>query len=87
MRRRMVNIAGALKIICGGANRGSRVCDQARRLAIATMVYYIWLARNKGVFEDTFMDVGFTIATIKTHVYRELVSLYPNVLTDDLGIA
>lgn len=60
--------------------RGSSVHCKARRAALASTVYHLWNARNRCIFEGSWMNSDIIIRKIKTHVYNVLYALYPDVL-------
>ena len=60
--------------------RGNHCISRLRRVALATTVYYIWLARNRARFEQTQLDAAFLLRRIRTQVYRAMFSLYPGDL-------
>lgn len=61
-------------------SRGTSWHNKAKRIALVSTVYHIWMARNKMIFEDLIPHVDSIVRRIKTHIYNVLFSLYPNVL-------
>lgn len=43
-------------------------------------VYYIWMVRNRKLFEDLKPHSDCIVRRSKIHVYKVMFSLYPNVL-------
>ncbi|XP_022870493.1 uncharacterized protein LOC111389759 [Olea europaea var. sylvestris] len=54
--------------------------DLAKRVAFSSTVYYIWLMRKRKIFEDLSPDLDSIVRLIKTHVYKVMFTLYPDVL-------
>ncbi|XP_022855080.1 uncharacterized protein LOC111376355, partial [Olea europaea var. sylvestris] len=77
--RSMTTLAMALKWLKKEA-RGTSWLSKAKRVALATKVYYIWLTRNRKLFEDLSYDLDSIVRRIKTHVYKVMFTLYPDVL-------
>lgn len=61
-------------------NRGTSWLSKAKRVALASTVYYIWLTRNRMIFEDLLANLDSIAKRIKTHVYKVMFTLYPDVL-------
>ncbi|XP_022895208.1 uncharacterized protein LOC111409387 [Olea europaea var. sylvestris] len=77
--RSMSTLAIALKWM-KKENRGTSWLTKTKRVALASTVYYIWLTRNRMIFEDLPADLDSIARRIKTHVYKVMFTLYPDVL-------
>lgn len=78
--RAMTTLASALKWMKKEA-RGTTWHSKAKRIALASTVYYIWMARNRMIFENLRPHVESIVRRIKTHIYKVIFSLYPHVST------
>ncbi|XP_022860943.1 uncharacterized protein LOC111381398 [Olea europaea var. sylvestris] len=77
--RSMSTLAIALKWM-KKENRGTSWLTKTKRVALASTVYYIWLTRNRKIFEDLPADLDSIARRIKTHVYKVMFTLYPDIL-------
>lgn len=59
-----------------GGERVGKV--KLKRIALATTVYYIWMAMNMNIFQGLKPQVDFIVRRIKTQVYK--VTLYSYIL-------
>lgn len=59
---------------------GSSWHSKDKRIALACTIYQLWTARNRSIFEGLRPPASSNIRRIKTHVYKVMFSLYPNVL-------
>ncbi|XP_052198247.1 uncharacterized protein LOC127805524 [Diospyros lotus] len=84
--RDMTTIGSTLKWIKREA-RGASWQGKAKRIALAAMIYHIWQAWNRKVFEDLRACGDNIINRIKTLVYRIMFCMYPYVLIQYEAIA
>lgn len=59
--------------------KGSSWQSKTKRIAFGCTVYYIWMARNKRIFEGCSPNQEKLIYQIKTHVYRVIFGHFPHV--------
>ena len=78
MRSRMTTLLATVKHMKREA-RGTTWLSRRRRLALSCTVYYIWITRNRLLFEHLYPNIQDIVYRIKTHVYRVGYSLYPSV--------
>ncbi|KAL8463730.1 hypothetical protein ACS0TY_034404 [Phlomoides rotata] len=74
--RSMTTIASALKWFHKEPSR-SAILMKARRLALSSVVFNLWKARNALIFEGTPFSEAGVISCIKSHVYKVLYASYP----------
>jgi hypothetical protein len=80
IRRSMSTLASALKWL-KKESRGTRIGTKARKVALACMVHRLWRVRNQAVFESKVPSIDDTIFWIRLHVYRNLHTMYPSIMT------
>lgn len=79
LHRTMSTLASAAKWIKKDV-KGSSWQSKAKRVAFASSVYHIWLARNKRIFEGATPSVSGLIHQIKTHVFRTIYGHFPHLM-------
>ena len=60
--------------------RGTSTLSMAQRLAFSCTVYYIWMFRNRLIFEQYTPAVQEVVRKIQTQVYQILFTRYPSCL-------
>ena len=77
--RRQLNTLKAVVRWMKMKNRGTTWCSKRTRLAFICTIYYIWITRNRLLFDNLSPSIPDIVCRIKTHVYRVGYALYPNV--------
>ncbi|KAK6136945.1 hypothetical protein DH2020_029306 [Rehmannia glutinosa] len=77
--RQMTTFSSAIKWLKKEA-KGTSWHSRGQKIAFATTVYQLWNARNRLIFEGEVSHIDLVIHKIKTHVYKVMFSLYPDVL-------
>lgn len=80
LNRSMSTLASAAKWLKKTV-KGTSWLAKSKRIALAATVYFIWVARNKRIFEGKVPSIKGLIHQIKTHVYRILYGHYPHLIT------
>ena len=86
LHRQMTTLRSGIRWLRRGS-RGTGFTARAQMLAFSCTVYYIWLARNKLIFEQRTTAVREIVHRIQTQVYRILYARYPGVSFPDFGCA